>query len=420
MKRLFLSIALLSIIAYCLAPAANGQSCGSPPSCIYENATAACVSAYKDWCSSCDGRYSSDPPSCSLVSSGSNGGTYREKLDAEHQARDEARAEYKSYSQHFDQAVSLNKQAIAVFRQDPREAIRLAEQALSELDVAGQHQSEGPNTRQFRSDIQQNLLLYRAVSADSRGDYEGALGILRGARNSYPGNAKYWDGVIASVQREIQDKKESDPKYLEQKRRQEESQATSAIQGDINSLVDKLGSATAQTRTEWHNVNGTMVPFTVLDHPGSGPGRAGDQLRGIAADDRRARNSSSREDAADRLELGFDTPGAANGSLSPVVIGSGSAQIEIPPNMQKDQIIRENLKVKADAEQRYQQLGDQLKELQRKISSNEGDKGALQVQQSQILDQMSAAKSDAATAVVHIQDRKRQLDLSLNFTEESH
>ena len=64
------------LTSLCTPFAANAQACGPPPSCIYENATSSCVSAYADWCRKCGGSYTngSNGPSCSGISGGGSGG----------------------------------------------------------------------------------------------------------------------------------------------------------------------------------------------------------------------------------------------------------------------------------------------------------------------------------------------------------
>jgi len=338
---------------------------------------------------------------------------------AEREEREESDARYQSYANGFNRAKALYRQASDDTSKSPEERIQLYERAKAELDAAIAYTHEGPSDRKFRSNIDEDILALRVSIAENQSKYDDALALARQGRDTYGKNANYWKQRVSKAESEIQNQKESDPNYREQMYKQKEAQAASAIQSDINSLVDNLGSGGARTWTIWRNVNGQMVEFTVLDHSGAGPSRAGEQLRGIAADDHKARGSRKNggADASDQLQLGFDTPGIANGSLTPVVIGSGSSQLKLTDREKADPDIAKNLKEKAEAEQRYKQLGTQLKEVQRKLSNNEGDKGQLQVQTTNILNQMSAAKSDEATAVIHIQDRKRQIDLSLKLND---
>jgi hypothetical protein len=211
----------------------------------------------------------------------------------------------------------------------------------------------------------------------------------------------------------------------EQIRKQIEAEKQQAFKAKadstFNALIDDVGSGAASTKTIYLNVNGKPEEFTTLEHPHSGPGTAGDQLRGIAGDDKRAAASKLNEgaDAKDRLELGFDTPGNPNGSLSPIVLTDNGTQMlaSFHGKYPDDTQIKGYQKDLADAVQKYQKLGDDLKAINTKIANNQGSKGELEVSAAKVLDQMAAAKSEAGAAIANAEERVRVLDLGLHITE---
>ena len=259
----------------------------------------------------------------------------------------------------------------------------------------------------------------------NEGRYEDALAALQQAHNLDPRNQ---DTVsrIADVQSKIDEARAEKMRQQQtQALEQQDSAAAATISAGVGNLIDNIGSGDGQTRSIYRMVNGTPVEFTVLGHPESGPSTALGQLSGIAAGDQKAKDSTRNQgaDSVDQLQLGFDTAGNPGQALAPIEIGGqGSGQ---PPvydaktmkAIEDDAQYKQLMKDKADADQRYQQLGGKLKEVNTQIASQQGDTGALQVKENQILDQMAAAKSDANTARVKAEDRARNISFTLNFTE---
>ena len=134
-----------------------------------------------------------------------------------------------------------------------------------------------------------------------------------------------------------------------------------------------------------------------------------------------ARSAEMHGQAGD-LRRPWDSSGdkAPSGNL-PMILSGGSKQPEfkVPERFQGDQKIKDLMEEKAAADRQYQDLGAQLKDLNEKMAKSDGDKGQLQVEAANVLNQMSAAKSASDTAVVKAEDRLRMIKDEVNWTPDA-
>ncbi len=196
----------------------------------------------------------------------------------------------------------------------------------------------------------------------------------------------------------------------------QDAKMVKGIQGNIDALITDMSkkAAPGQTQSIYRTVNGKQVEFTMEPHPKDGPGSAGDQLRGATAAGQAAIGASRPEISSDRAQLGFDTPAAPAGSLPVLGAGVGRSAPVVPDAFRKDPEILKYQEEKEGLDQKYGNMGNELKAITGKMEKLAGlisgaEKGQLQVQAAKILDQMAAVKSEKATLDVHIQDRVRKL-----------
>jgi len=300
---------------------------------------------------------------------------------------------------------------------------------------------------------QQNRTWARGSELQKQGDFHGAEALWRQILASDSVNANAYFNLAAALSGQGRDDEALEafqqahrlnPKDLDtisrinklektiatnheqQALKQQDKAAAANISSSVGALLNDIGSADGQTRSTALTVNGKQEEFTVLGHPESGPSKALSQLPGIAGDDKQAAGTVRNEgaDAKDRLQLGFDTAGHANGAISPVVVGdqgprqaANDKDLLKDPQILKDSQIQGYLKKKAQAEERYQELSGQLKTINGKIAGQDGNKGELQVTANQVLDQMAAAKSEADAATINAQDRAHKLSFTVDMTE---
>jgi tetratricopeptide (TPR) repeat protein len=183
------------------------------------------------------------------------------------------------------------------------------------------------------------------------------------------------------------------------------------IQKNIDALITDMDrkSAPGGPQSIYRTVNGKQVEFTIESRPLGRPGSAGDQLKGAGAAGQAATGASKLEKSADRAQLGFDSAPFPAGSLPVLGAGVGKPGPEVPDAFRKDPEILKYEGKKKGLDQKYSDMGNELKSINSKIEKGEGNKGELQVQAARVLDQMAAVKSEKDTLDVHIQERVRKL-----------
>jgi len=262
-----------------------------------------------------------------------------------------------------------------------------------------------------------------AVVLKNQGRNEESLAAYRHALTLDPKNNDAPSGIADVESRIDADRVEKVHEQQNQALKQQDSSAVATISSKVGNLINNIGSGDGQTHSTYRMVNGKLVEFTTLGQPAGGAPAASGQLAGIVGDDQKAKDSTLNQgaDSINRLQFGFDTAGNPGKPLQPVVL-SGSAQ---PPAydaktmkaIENDEQYKRFMQTKAAAEQRYQELGGKLKEVNTAMTNHEGDTGELQVTATQILNQMAAARSDAVSAGVNAQDRAREISFTINMTE---
>ena len=204
----------------------------------------------------------------------------------------------------------------------------------------------------------------------------------------------------------------------EQALQRQDSQAAAGVAESVGTLIQHLQdtNASGPTRSEWRWVNGKLVEFTTLEHPRSGPSTAGDQ--GVSAKvEGQAAHASSLEDAKDRSGLVFDTPGGSYGGLPTLSLPpERRPSDEIIAPYKDNKVIQQLLQERAKARQEYRELGDKLKAVNAKLANSPAaEKGALQVEASELLNQMAGANNRAYTADLKAQEEAQKLKAKQDF-----
>ena len=101
----------------------------------------------------------------------------------------------------------------------------------------------------------------------------------------------------------------------------------------------------------------------------------------------------------------------AEKASTPLVMArsQGSTDADVPKPLRNDRQIVEWLETKRRADEKYGELGRELKVINDKIARREGNLGELQVAITNKLNQMTAAKSQSDAAKVNIEERLRSL-----------
>ena len=194
--------------------------------------------------------------------------------------------------------------------------------------------------------------------------------------------------------------------------------AAQNISSSLGALLNSLNAGDGETESEYRQDHGQKTEFT-LDRPGAGQCAANDEAAGVAAGDA-AGASSTRNggaDASDRLEFGNDSAGhraATESAVSTDRVQSSGAAEQLLKKFPNDAGIQGYLRERDEAFKRYQQLGDELKEINQKVVKREGDPQALKVQAATVMDQMSAQKSTADSGQVNAEDRARKLSFAID------
>lgn len=273
--------------------------------------------------------------------------------------------------------------------------------------------------RQLLSVDPKNESLYYnlGLALENQGRTDEALAAYQQAHRLNP-KAKDAAAKVAETKSTIQDNRQT------QALQQQDAAAAQNISSSLGALLNSLNAGDGETKSEYRQVHGQKTEFTTLDRPGAvGHASAIDEAAGVAAGDA-AGASSTRNggaDASDRLQFGIDSAGHRAATESAVSINgvqsSGAAE-QLLKKFPNDAGIQGYLRERDEAFKRYQQLGDELKEINQKVVKREGDPQALKVQAATVMDQMSAQKSTADSAQVNAEDRARKLSFAIDLTPE--